>query len=62
MPQLIAPFSDELEWMADHMGPAEFLPSSWFTDLITDFACDEHISPLEIICENLVFMMSGYDG
>ena len=39
--QLIAPFSDLVQWVADHMGIGEFLPSNWLMDLIADFACGE---------------------
>ena len=91
--QLIAPFSDLVQWVADHMGIGEFLPSNWLMDLIADFACGEIMmmimmkmrmlviydmynihciymlylscsgpnNPLEIICENVVFLLTGYD-
>ena len=77
---MIAPFSDLVQWVADHMGIGEFLPSNWLMDLIADFACGEIMmmmmkiflrmlmiscsgpnNPLEIICENVVFLLTGYD-
>merc|ERR1711953_826988 len=58
--KLIAPFSDLVQWVADHMGIGEFLPSNWLMDLIADFACGPN-NPLEIICENVVFLLTGYD-
>jgi len=58
--KLIAPFSDLVQWVADHMGMGEFLPSNWLMDLIADFACGPN-NPLEIICENVVFLLTGYD-
>merc|ERR1712172_357085 len=58
--KLIAPFSDLVQWVADHMGIGEFLPSNWLMDLIADFACGVN-NPLEIICENVVFLLTGYD-
>lgn len=58
-PQLLAPFSDIIEWVADHMGMGEFLPSNWLMDLIAEFACGDTI--LEIVCENVIFLLTGYD-
>merc|ERR1712130_1031673 len=58
--KLMAPFSDLIQWVADHMGVGEFLPSNWLMDLIADFACGPN-NPLEIICENVVFLLTGYD-
>ena len=95
--QLIAPFSDLISWVVEHMGSGEFLPSNWLMDLIADFVCGERImtmmkmavtgclsyedaivmrdadddltmlsctgpnNPLEIICENVIFLLTGYD-
>jgi lysosomal acid lipase/cholesteryl ester hydrolase len=58
----IAPFSDQIQWIMDmgHMGIGEFLPSSWLMDWLAAFVCDED-NPLEAICENIVFLISGYD-
>ena len=39
--QLIAPFSDLISWVVEHMGSGEFLPSNWLMDLIADFVCGE---------------------
>merc|ERR550519_1146013 len=41
------------------MGMGEFLPSNWLMDLIADFVCGD--TPLELICENVVFLLTGYD-
>jgi len=57
--KLLAPFSDLVQWVADHMGMGEFLPSNWLMDLIADFVCGD--TPLELICENVVFLLTGYD-
>ena len=58
--QLLAPFSDMIEWVVDHLGIGEFLPSNWLMDLIADMACPEG-SFLEVVCENVVFILAGYD-
>jgi len=58
--KLIAPFSNMVQWVADHMGMGEFLPSNWLMDLIATFVCGPN-NPLEIICENVVFLLTGYD-
>lgn len=57
--KLLAPFSDIIEWVADHMGMGEFLPSNWLMDLIAAFACGDGF--LEIVCENVIFLLTGYD-
>jgi len=58
--RLIAEYSQLFQWVADHMGPAEFLPSTWFLNLMADYGCGDHV--LEILCENILFLFSGYDG
>jgi len=58
--KLIAPFSDLISWVVEHMGSGEFLPSNWLMDLIADFVCGPN-NPLEIICENVIFLLTGYD-
>jgi lysosomal acid lipase/cholesteryl ester hydrolase len=57
---LIAPFADMVQWIADHMGVGEFLPSNWFMDWLADFVCPPS-SMFEIVCENIVFLLAGYD-
>jgi lysosomal acid lipase/cholesteryl ester hydrolase len=56
----MAPFSDMIEWVVDHMGIGEFLPSNWLMDLIAAMACPPN-SWLEVVCENVVFLLVGYD-
>ena len=46
--QLIAPFSDLISWVVEHMGSGEFLPSNWLMDLIADFVCGERIATMII--------------
>ena len=58
--KLIAPMSSWLQWVTDHMGSGEFLPSNHLMDLISDIGCGDTM--LEIFCENVVFLLSGYDG
>lgn len=58
--RMIAEFSQWLQWTADHMGLAEFLPSNWLVDLMADYGCGDQV--LEILCENILFLFSGYDG
>ncbi|TRY73442.1 hypothetical protein TCAL_06993 [Tigriopus californicus] len=57
--RLIAPFVDEIEWIADFLGLGEFLPSSGFMDLIADIFCDG--GWLQGICESVLFLMCGFD-
>jgi len=57
--RLLAPFSGAIQWIANHMGIGEFLPSNWLMDWIADHVCgDNH---LDIICTNIIFLLTGYD-
>ena len=47
--QLIAPFSDLISWVVEHMGSGEFLPSNWLMDLIADFVCGESVVMMEMM-------------
>ena len=60
--QLIAPFSDLISWVVEHMGSGEFLPSNWLMDLIADFVCGETLVTLIIMmamtdCSSFVDVM-----
>ena len=44
--RLIAEYSQLFQWVADHMGPAEFLPSTWFLNLMADYGCGDHARDL----------------
>merc|ERR1712037_658872 len=63
--KLLAPFSDQVQFVVDHMGlgfsarPGEFLPTNWMNDLLTHAACGA--TPLQPICKNAVFLFVGYD-
>merc|ERR1712002_504640 len=57
--RLLAPFYDAIQWIAEHMGMGEFLPSNWFMDWIADHVCGDDL--LDIICYNIVFLLTGYD-
>ena len=50
---MIAEFSQWLQWVADHMGPAEFLPSNWLVDLMADYGCADqvHLALFSILSE-----------
>ena len=49
--RLIAEYSQLFQWVADHMGPAEFLPSTWFLNLMADYGCGDHV--LDLFCDFL---------
>merc|ERR1719244_1078257 len=57
--KLLVPFSDQIQWIADHMGLGEFMPSNWLMNLIAEYVCGNNF--MEVICENIVFLMVGYD-
>ena len=44
----------------EHLGVGEFLPSNWLMDFIANLVCTES-NPLEFVCENIVFLLCGYD-
>jgi len=56
----LAPFSNSIQWIADHLGMGEFLPSNWLMDLLASLACTDN-SLLQGVCENVVFLLTGYD-
>ena len=56
----LAPFSNSIQWIADHLGMGEFLPSNWLMDLLAGLACSDN-SLLQGVCENVVFLLIGYD-
>ena len=41
-------------------GMGEFLPSNWLMELIADYVCGED-DLLEIVCQNVIFLLTGYD-
>merc|ERR1711962_61227 len=57
--RLLVPFMNEVQWISEHMGVGEFLPSNWMIDWFADHVCGA--SPLELVCENIVFLLCGYD-
>jgi len=56
----LAPFAGMIDWIAENMGMGEFLPSNWLMDFIAFWACGDG-SLLEGVCENVVFLLCGYD-
>merc|ERR1719228_169864 len=57
--RLLAPFSNMIEWAITHLGIGEFLPSNWLMDLLVGTVCENNV--LDVICENIVFLLCGYD-
>jgi len=57
--RLLAPFTNQVQWITEFLGIGEFLPSNWILDWLADHVCAD--SYLEFICENIVFLMAGYD-
>ena len=43
------------------MGLGEFIPSNWFMDIVASLFCSDG-SWLEGVCENVVFLLCGYDS
>jgi len=56
----LAPLAGSIQWVADHMGMGEFLPSNWLMDMIAFWACGD-LSIIQGVCENVVFLLTGYD-
>jgi len=58
--RLLAPFAAEAEIMEMMFGDREFLPHAGLVNIFRNYVC--HLEPLEdLICENIVFLMSGFD-
>jgi len=56
----LVPFLGFIDWIVEHLGIGEFLPSNWLMDFIAAYVCDDG-SSLEFVCENIVFLLCGYD-
>jgi len=56
----LVPFLGFIDWIVEHLGVGEFLPSNWLMDFIANLVCTES-NPLEFVCENIVFLLCGYD-
>jgi len=56
----IAPFAFAVDWIAENLGFGEFGFSDWLMDLLAALFCDN--SWLEGVCENVVFLLTGYDA
>jgi len=55
----LAPFVNEVEWIADFLGGGEFLPSNAIMDIWADLVCDNTI--LQELCESALFLLCGFD-
>jgi len=55
----LAPFIGAFDWIAEHLGSGEFLPSSWLMDLLAGLCDVDFID--ELVCKNVVFLICGYD-
>lgn len=53
----LAPFANDIEWIADLLGWGEFTVSEWIMDLLGVLACGW----LPTACESIIFLATGYD-
>jgi lysosomal acid lipase/cholesteryl ester hydrolase len=58
--RIIAPFTDEIEWIMEVLGIGEFLPSSWLMDLLAVLFCGEN-NPLQVVCTSIIFILCGFN-
>jgi len=56
----LSPFAWAVDWIAEHLGLGEFALSDFLTNILAKLACSEN-SWLEAVCENVVFIICGYD-
>merc|ERR1712002_1319360 len=59
--RLIAPFADNMEWLLDNFGMAEFLPSNKFTNWIMSVVCNDEVVWIPEVCETQLFLFMGFD-
>lgn len=57
---LIAPFANQVEWLLNMFGAYEFLPNNKIMEFLGQTLCHQN-SPVQAICSNVIFIMSGYD-
>ena len=46
------------QFLFDLLGWGEFLPSSWWLDLLAETVCDSAFEPL---CQSIIFLLCGFD-
>ncbi|MDK2413447.1 hypothetical protein QHH03_30625, partial [Aphanizomenon sp. 202] len=56
----LAPYSDDLDFMATLLGVGEFLPSSDLLDHFVETYCDSEAVTAEV-CYNFLFLLAGPD-
>ncbi|XP_023235799.1 uncharacterized protein LOC111635160 [Centruroides sculpturatus] len=57
--RLLAPFTSEVQFLYSVLGPREFLPNDFITELFAQTACN--VDVVRSICSNIYFLISGYD-
>lgn len=55
----LAPFTENVEWIVDHLGDGEFLPSSELMDWLAANFCDSGWT--QVACESVMFLLMGFD-
>jgi len=59
--RLIAPLAEDIEWLLEHMGMAEFLPTNKMLNWLGGIVCDDDDVWIAPICESVLFLLGGYD-
>ncbi|CAL8088834.1 unnamed protein product [Orchesella dallaii] len=58
--RILSPLSTEVELVTEIFGDREFLPHDGWIKLFRKIVC-EHQGIREVVCENIVFLLSGFD-
>jgi len=57
----IGPLTDTLDVLFKLIGMDEFAPNSAFAQWLASFACTQDHPHLQAVCENMLFLICGYD-
>lgn len=56
----IAPWANDIEWLAQYFGINEFLPNSKILGYLADIGCDHAVAEMNL-CEDIIFLFCGFD-
>merc|ERR1739838_1008706 len=56
--RLMSMFSNNFQWIMDHLGVYEFVPSNWLINWISAQFCDPKMAT-QAVCRNILFLIAG---
>lgn len=56
----LAPWTNDIDWLAKYLGLNEFLPNSKILKFLADVGCDKSTTEMNL-CEDVIFLFCGFD-